>query len=678
MEPRRNTRGIGANINDNLNNNVVGLAELLTQIASNLNAGRTNDREGSSNTRRGCSYKTFMASNPKEFYGTEGVVGLMSWFENVESKTRGCDASNGLTWENFKGLLIEEYCRKDEMQKLESKFWNHQMLGTEVDKYTARFHELAKMFPHMVFMEEKKIDRYIWGLVPEIRRMITSSNPTTLQVVVGMAYRLTNDNKRRQVTRNYGVATQEQRPDNSPHPKCTKCSLHDVGNCPRCNNYGQAGHFAKVCKNKEGNGNDGRRPSCYECGSLDHLRNVCPRGGSAKPECGDWYIPFKWSFLVKNYPKVFPEDLPGPPPSRQVEFQIDLVHGAAPVAKAPYHLALPEMQELFAQLQELLSKGIPPIKSPRRDVPKIAFRTRPYLDEFVIVFIDDILIYSRSKAEHEQHLNTILSLLKDEKLYAKFSKCKFWLREVQFLGHVVNAKGIHVDAAKIEAIKKWEAPRTPTEIHQFLGSENYMVYCDASHKGLGCVLMQRDKVIAYASRQLKKHEKNYTTHDLELGAVVFALKIWRNYLYGTKCTMFPDHQSKRSGRRPKQKGKIEAFTSKSFGNVGSDEFDISAWILKVNNLRKVMMDEAHRSRYSIHPGADKMYMDVKEYYWWPGMKRDVSLYVRKCLSCAKVKAEHQKPSGLLQQPKIPVWKWEKITIDLVTRLPRTLRGHDSI
>ncbi|GJQ93763.1 putative nucleotidyltransferase, ribonuclease H [Tanacetum coccineum] len=264
--------------------------------------------------------------------------------------------------------------------------------------------------------------------------------------------------------------------------------------------------------------------------------------------------------MVKNYPEVFPKDLPGPPPSRQVEFQIDLVPGAALMAKAPYHLALPEMKELSAQLQELLSKGlIRPSSSPwgapvlfvkkkdgsmrmcinyqelnkltiknryplpriddlfdqlqgatyfskidlrsgyhqmkvrEEDVPKTAFQTRfghyeflvmpfgltnastvfmdlmnrvcrPYLDKFMIVFIDDILIYSRSKAKHEQHLNTILSLLKDEKMYAKFSKCKFWLREVQFLGHVVNAKGIHVDPAKIEAIKKWEAPRIPIEI----------------------------------------------------------------------------------------------------------------------------------------------------------------------------------------------------------------------
>ena len=185
-------------------------------------------------------------------------------------------------------------------------------------------------------------------------------------------------------------------------------------------------------------------------------------------------------------------------------------------------------------------------------------------------------------------------------MYAKFSKCEFWLREVQFLGHVVNGDGIHVDPTKIEAIKDWETPKTPTEIRQFLGlagyyrrfienfskiaqpltlltqkdkkfdwgikqeeafqilkdklcnapilalpegTDDFVVYCDASRQGLGCVLMQRQKVIAYASRQLKVHEKNYTTHDLELGAVVFALKIWRHYHYGTKCTIFTDHKS---------------------------------------------------------------------------------------------------------------------------------------
>ncbi|GKD76460.1 putative reverse transcriptase domain-containing protein [Tanacetum coccineum] len=152
-----------------------------------------------------------------------------------------------------------------------------------------------------------------------------------------------------------------------------------------------------------------------------------------------------------------------------------------------------------------------------------------------------------------------MGLLKKEKLYAKFSKCEFWLREVQFLGHVINGNGIHVDPSKIEAVKNLKAPRTPTEELAFQTlkdklcnalvlalpdrPKDFVVYCDASGIGLGCVVMQRGKVIAYTSRQLKIHEKNYTTHDLELGAVVFALKIWRHYLYGTKSVIYTDHKS---------------------------------------------------------------------------------------------------------------------------------------
>ncbi|GJU84536.1 putative reverse transcriptase domain-containing protein [Tanacetum coccineum] len=320
--------------------------------------------------------------------------------------------------------------------------------------------------------------------------------------------------------------------------------------------------------------------------------------------------------IVRNFPEVFLEDFSGLPLTRQVEFQIDLIPSDAPVAWAPYRLAPSEMKELSDQLQELSDNGfIRPryhqLRVREEDIPKTAFRTRyghyefqvmpfgltnapavfmdlmnrvckPFLDKFVIVFIDDILIYSKNKKEHEEHLKAILELLKKEELYAKFSKCEFWLPKVQFLGHVIDSQGIHVDPAKIESIKDWASPKTPTEIRQFLGlagyyrrfiegfskiaksmtkltqkgvkfdwgdkaeaafqlikqklrsapilalpegSEDFIIYCDASIKGLGVVLMQREKVIAYALRQLKIHEKNYTTHDLELGAVVFALKI---------------------------------------------------------------------------------------------------------------------------------------------------------
>ncbi|GJU44331.1 putative reverse transcriptase domain-containing protein, partial [Tanacetum coccineum] len=169
------------------------------------------------------------------------------------------------------------------------------------------------------------------------------------------------------------------------------------------------------------------------------------------------------------------------------------------------------------------------------DIPKTAFRTRYGHYEFQVmpfeltnawaVFMDLI----NRKEEHNEHLKLILDLLKNEELYTNFSKCEFWIPKVQFLGYVIDSQGIHVDPAKIESIKDWAAPKTPKEIRQFLG--------------LGVVLMQKEKVIAYASRQLKTYEKNYTIHDLELGVVMFSLKIWRHYLYGMRCTVFTDHKS---------------------------------------------------------------------------------------------------------------------------------------
>ncbi|GJX12613.1 putative reverse transcriptase domain-containing protein [Tanacetum coccineum] len=226
---------------------------------------------------------------------------------------------------------------------------------------------------------------------------------------------------------------------------------------------------------------------------------------------------------------------------------------------------LPRIDNLFDQLQgsNIYSKidlrlGYHQLRVREQDIPKTAFRTRYGHYEFQVMSFG-LTNAPTDKKEHEEHLKAILELLKKEKLYAKFSKCKFWIPKVQFLSHVIDSRGIHVDPAKIESIKDWASPKTPTEIRQFLGlagyyrsapilalpegSANFVVYCDASHKGLGAVLMQREKVMAYASRQLKIHEKNYTTHDLELGSVVFALKIWRHYLYGTKCTVFTDHNS---------------------------------------------------------------------------------------------------------------------------------------
>ncbi|GKE15334.1 reverse transcriptase domain-containing protein [Tanacetum coccineum] len=399
-----------------------------------------------------------------------------------------------------------------------------------------------------------------------------------------------------------------------------------------------------------------------------------------------------------------------------------------------------------------------------------------------------------------------MGLLKKEKLYAKFSKCEFWLREVQFLRHVINGNGIHVDPSKIEAAKDWKSLRTQTEVRSFLGlagyyhrfienfskiaksltiltqkcktfdwgeeqelafqtlkdklcnapvialpngPEDFVVYCDASGIGLGYVLMQRGKVITYASRQLKILEKNYTTYDLELGVVVFALKIWRHYLYRIKSVIYTDHKSLQHIFSQKELNMRQRHWIEFFGDYdceiryhpgkanvvadvlstkervkpkrvratnmilqssikdrmlaaqkevvdesarlqrGSDEmieqrsdgtlyYLDQMWVPLKGEVRTLIMDEAHKSKYFVHPGADKMYYDLRDRYWWPGMKKDIAEYVSKCLTCLKVKAEHQRPSGLLQQPEIPVWKWEGIAMDFVTKLPRTSSGHDTI
>ena len=297
---------------------------------------------------------------------------------------------------------------------------------------------------------------------------------------------------------------------------------------------------------------------------------------------------------------------------------------------------LPRIDDLFDQLQgaKVFSKidlrsGYHQLRIMESDVPKMAFRTRyghyeflvmsfgltnapaafmdlmnhvfrPYLDRFVIVFIDDILVYSRSELEHERHLGLVLQTLRRHQLYAKFNKCEFWLSRVGFLRHVVSADGIYVGPHKVEAVENWEQPTTVTEVRSFLGfagyyrrfiegfskivgplhgltrkgvkfectercegsfqtlkkrltsapvltlpegNERFEVYSNPSYQGLGCVLMQHKRVVAYASRQLKKHELNYPTHDLELAVVIFALKTWRHYLYGATCQIFTDHKS---------------------------------------------------------------------------------------------------------------------------------------
>nr|CAD39354.2 OSJNBa0059H15.5 [Oryza sativa Japonica Group] len=528
---------------------------------------------------------------------------------------------------------------------------------------------------------------------------------------------------------------------------------------------------------------------------------------------------------------------------------------------------LPRIDDLFDQLKGAtvfskidLRSGYHQLRIREEDIPKTAFITRyglfectvmsfgltnapaffmnlmnkvfmEFLDKFVVVFIDDILIYSKSEEEHEQHLRLVLEKLKEHQLYAKFSKCDFWLKEVQFLGHIVNAQGVAVDPANVESVTKWTPPRTVTHVRSFLGlagyyrrfienfskiakpmtqllkkeekfiwsaecnrsfeelkrrlvsapvlilpdqTKGFQIYCDASRQGLGCVLMQDGKVVSYASRQLRPHEGNYPTHDLELAAVVHALKIWRHYLIGNRCEVYTDHKSlKYIFTQPdlnlRQRRWLELIKDYDMGihyhpgkaNVVADALSRKsycnvAWVeqlccevqrglehlnlgivehgfvvaleaqptlveqvriaqasdpeiaeLKKNmrvgkargfvedeqgtiwmgerlcvpenkELKDLILIEAHQTQYSIHPGSTKMYQDLKEKFWWVSMRREIAEFVALYDVCQRVKAEHQRPAGLLQPLQIPEWKWEEIGMDFITGLPRTSSGHDSI
>ncbi|KAD5508134.1 hypothetical protein E3N88_15837 [Mikania micrantha] len=853
------------------------------------------------------------------------------------------------------------------------------MEGSEIEQYTARFHEMCRLYPEMVTPEYKKIEQYIKGLPEQIQGLVTTEDSTLIQPTICLAHCLTDQavalgklpkrgehlkpqgakrkwepiNNRtfspQQSTQRFPAPTkvftttqsdvQGKKVYQGNYPKCNKCSYHHFGPCNRikCTRCGKNGHITRECRANPRPNTSKVTPQrrCFTCGKLGHIRRDCSRNkkaggnaarskafivesGKAKDDPNiitdykyaikladgkliemqhvfrgcvtvladheleidlmpvtlgsfdvvvgmDWLsanqaeivcnekivrvtlqdgeqlsihgeqrrIPLNITSCMKankylqkgytailalimeqpkkerkiediavarDFPEVFPEDLPGLLPKRQVEFQIDLIPGATPIAKAPYRLAPTEMQELSNQLQDRLDKGfIRPSFSPwgapvlfvkkkdrsfrmcidyrelnkvtiknryplpriddlfdqlqgssyyskidlrsgyhqlriqENDIPKTAFRTRYGHYEFLVmpfgltnapaVFMD---LMNRASLGIIEGRTTVREVFK-----------VFWIREVQFLGHVVNKQGIHVDPAKIEAIKNWEAPKTPTEVRQFLGlagyyrrfierfsniaqsltslthkdkkfdwgdkqetafnllkqklctaailsllegCDDFVVYCDASKQGLGCVLMQREKVIAYASRQLKVHEKNYTTHDLELGAVVFALKIWRHYLYGTKCAIFTDHKSlqhifdqKELNMRQRRwveligdydcaikyhPGKanvvadalsrkettkrvraLQLTTHSELPNqirlaqqeaLKTENLSLEAmrgmdkqlkakddgayyladiiWIPHYGGLRGVVMDEAHKSRYSVHPGSDKCIM----------------------------------------------------------------------
>nr|XP_009799734.1 PREDICTED: uncharacterized protein LOC104245771 [Nicotiana sylvestris] len=354
--------------------------------------------------------------------------------------------------------------------------------------------------------------------------------------------------------------------------------------------------------------------------------------------------------VVREFSDVFPEDLPGLPPVREIDFCIYFLPDTQPISIPPYRMAPTELRELKQQLQDLLDKGF--IR------PSVSPWGAPVL-----------------QGEHEDYLRTVLQTLREHRLYAKFSKCEFCLDSVSFMGHVVSKNGImnssatdQVNTEKYKVSVEEECEQSFQKLKMCLttapilalpsGSGGFSVICDASRVGLGCVLMQNGRVIAYASRQLKNHEQNYHTHHLEMVAVQRDLNLqqrrWMELLKDYDCSI---------SYHPRKANVVaDALSRKSIGSLAKS--------LLVERIKATQYEDERLCKYRNEALAGKSKDMIIE--------SDGVLRMGDTLCVADVKAEHQQPAGLLQQIEIPEWKWERITMNFVTGLPRTLRGYDSV
>ncbi|GKB43175.1 putative reverse transcriptase domain-containing protein, partial [Tanacetum coccineum] len=428
--------------------------------------------------------------------------------------------------------------------------------------------------------------------------------------------------------------------------------------------------------------------------------------------------------IIQDFPEVFPEDLPGLPLAQPVEFQIDLIPGAAPVAQAPYRLLRSRMKEkLSEQLQESFRQRLQVLVSPW-GAPDLFVKKKDGSFRMCIDYreLNKFTVKNRYPLPR---IDDLFDQLQGSNIYSKID-----LRS-----------GYHQLRVREQDIPK-TAFRTRF-IEGFLKIAKSMtkltqkgIKFDWGEKKENTFQLIKQKLCSAPILALPEGSedfvKNYITHDLELGSVVFALKIWRHYLYETKCTVFTDHKSlqhildqKELNMRQRRwlellsdydcdiryhpgkanvvadalsQAQIEALKPENLENEdvgGMIRKDIPkeklepradgtlylngrSWLSCYGDLRYVIMHESHKSKYSIHPGSEKMYQDMKKLYWWPNMKANIATYVSKCLTCAKVKAEHQRPSGLLVQPTIPEWKWDNITMDFITKLPKSSHGFDTI
>nr|KYP69532.1 Transposon Ty3-I Gag-Pol polyprotein [Cajanus cajan] len=407
--------------------------------------------------------------------------------------------------------------------------------------------------------------------------------------------------------------------------------------------------------------------------------------------------------VVCDFLDVF-SDVSSLPPRREEKFSIDLVPGTGPISIAPYRMSPIELVDIKKQIEDLLEKGfVRPSVSPwgapvllvtkkdgsmrlcvdYRKLNKVTIKNKyplPRIDDLMDQLVGACVFskidlrsgYHQIRVKSEDVPKTAFRTRYGhyERFIKGFSKLALPLTSLTRKGVMFVWDSKCEDSFR--ALKE-KLTSAPVLVLPDL-SKTFVVYCDASKMGLGGVLMQEGMVVSYASRQLKVHERNYPTHDLELAAVVFTLKIWRHYLYGSKFEVFSDHKSLRYLFDQKE---LNMRQWRWLEFLKDYDFDLSYHPGKANVVVDALK-EGHRSKLSFHPGATKMYHDLRKMFWWPRMKKDIAEFVSACLVCQKAKIEHQKPSGLLQPLSIPEWKWDSISMDFVVALPRTRKGHDSI
>ncbi|TYK07997.1 pol protein [Cucumis melo var. makuwa] len=793
-----------------------------------------------------------------------------AWWETAE-RMLGGDVSK-ITWEQFKESFYAKFFSANVKYAKQQEFLNLEQGGMTVEQYDAEFDMLSRFASDVVKDEEARTEKFVRGLRLDLQGIVRALRPIThadaLRLVLDLSLHERADSSK---TADRGSALGQKR-KMKLQPDLTPCGRVHGGRCLaesevyfRCR---KLGHTADACPRKPIETTSHQPPTSQQGRVFATTRQKAERAGivviEVEPLNGvlfvstpsgevllskekikacqveianqrldvtllvldmqDFYVildtrepevSLSSEPVVREYPDVFPNELPRLPPPRKIDFAIELEPDTAPISRALYRMAQAELKELKLQGATVFSKidllsGYHQLRIRDSDIPKTAFCSRyghyefimmsfgltnahvvfmdlmnnvfkDFLDMFVIVFINDILIYSKNEAEHEEHLHQVLETLRANKLYAKFSKCEFWLKKVTFLGHVVFSEGVSVDPAKIESVTTWPRPSTVSEVRSFLGltgyyrrfvedfsriaipltqltrkgtpfvwspacessfqelkqklvsapvltvpdgSGSFVIYSDASKKGLDCVLMQYCRVVAYASRQLKSHEQNHPTHDLELAAVLNMrprrwLELVKDYdceiLYHPgKTNVVADALSRKVAhsaalitkqasllgdfkrveiavsriivaelndpymvekRRLVKTGQGEDFS------ISSDDgltFEERLCVPKDSAVKTELCTEAHSSPFTMHLGSAKMYQDLRCVYWWRNMKREVADFVSRCLVCQQVKAPRQRPARLLQPLSVPGWKWKSVSMDFITGLFRTLKGYTVI